>query len=142
MSKLKLEFVMAATNQINDAINFFEQRETMIHLVRGKMEDVLRNQILKFHSDSAVKNTEDGNVIKKSGDELLNVDPGDTKTMLNKQRVFIGQKCVNLLKDLGLSPTSPQVNWFYEKVYRFHQRVTDTTRILQDWLEEQRARIY
>ena len=54
MSKLKLEFVMAATNQINDAINFFEQRETMIHLDRGKMEDVLQNQILKFHSDSAV----------------------------------------------------------------------------------------
>ena len=64
-------------------------------------------------------------MIKKSGDELLNVDPGDTKTMLNKQRVFIGQKCVNLLKDLGLSPTSPQVNWFYEKVNRFHQRVTE-----------------
>jgi hypothetical protein len=126
MSLLKLEFVMAATFHLNESVNYFEQRESIVHESRRKMEEVMRSQLLKFHGDAAVKSVdEEGNVSKKSGEDLLKVDLDDPNTILNKNKVFIGYKCSKLIAKFGLTPSSPQMDWFFVKVFRFHRRVAE-----------------
>ena len=68
MSLLKLRFMMAGTNHLNDAINFFEGRANKIHLVREKMEELLIVHFRKFLKAAAVVNIDsNGEVSKKSG---------------------------------------------------------------------------
>ena len=75
MSLLKVLFLLAATRDLVQAIDFFEQRTELLHKSRAKMEEVLRTQILKFHDDSAVKVAdEEGNALKKTGVQLLEID--------------------------------------------------------------------
>ena len=121
-SKLKLMFVMAATREMEDGIDYFEQQATLLHENRGKLEDILRSQLAKFHDESVLKVLdEEGNVTKKRGSKLLDVKVDDEKTLLKKSRVFIGQQAGQLIKDMGLTPSSKQMNLFFEKVYKFHQ---------------------
>ena len=56
---LKLNFIMAATKDLVDAIDYFETRENKIHLMRTKMESVLRTQLLKFLMKSVVDKIEE-----------------------------------------------------------------------------------
>ena len=121
-SLLRLEFIMAATVQMNDAINFFEGRTNKIHIVREKMEHVLRSQLLQFMKKESVYDyDEEENIVKKRGEELINIDVHDDNMLLNRRKVFIGQKCIELIKKLGLNPNSCQLDEFFKKVYRFHQ---------------------
>ena len=125
MSRLKLKFLLSATKELIDGIDFFEKRTELLHSSRNKMEDILRRQILKFHEDPAVKNLdeEENTSSKKSGPELLKVDLENSETLLSKRSVFIGQGATNMIKDLGLKPDSPQLDWFMEAVFRFHKKV-------------------
>ena len=66
--------MMAGTNHLNDAINFFEGRANKIHLVREKMEELLAVHYRKFLKADAVVNIDSkGEVSKKSGKELLDI---------------------------------------------------------------------
>ena len=129
-SMLKFEFVMAATKDINDAINFFEGRSNKIHLAREKMETVLRTQLCRFLKQGTVHNVDDdGDLVKKTGPELLSVDVNDKSGYLGRKSVFVGQKCASLMKDVGLTPVSPQVDFFYDKVYNFHKTMASKMQI-------------
>ena len=125
MSELKIKFLIAATKDLVAGIDFFEKRTELHHVSRAKMEDILRNQILKLHDDPAVKNADDDlNVAtKKSGPELLKVDIDDEKTLLNNKRVFVGQEVTHLIKEMGLKPDSSQLEWFFKSVFKFHRTV-------------------
>ena len=132
-SLLRLEFIMASTKELNEAINFFEGRTNKIHIVREKMESVLRTQLLKFMKPGVVNNTDDDmNVVKKTGKELLSIDVYEEKDLLIKKCVFIGQKCTQLMKRLGLTPNSSQMDEFFKKVYNYHQKVASK---LQSYFE-------
>ena len=121
-SMLRLEFVMASTKDLNEAINFFEGRTNKIHVIREKMESVLRSQLSKFLKSDAVYDVdEDRNVVKKSGSQLLELGVYEEKNILHRKSVFIGQKCTQLLKQLDLTPNSCQLDEFYKNVYKFHQ---------------------
>ena len=123
-SKLKLEFIMAATRDLNEAINYFEERTNKIHKARDKMEEVLRCQLLKFLKTRVVNKLDElDNVMKKSGPELLKIDVNDDSKYLSRSFVFIGQQCSKLMKDLELTPSSSQLDKFYELVFRFHKKV-------------------
>ena len=118
---MKLEFVMASTRDIMEAIEYFEQRDNKIHLARKKMESVLRNQLLKFIKRSEIQNVdEEGNVTDKTGNDLLIIDVNDEKIWLSRNLVFVGQKCNALIKELGMTPSSIQLNDFYATVYKFY----------------------
>ena len=124
MSLLKLRFMMAGTNHLNEAINFFEGRANKIHLVREKMEEVLIVQFRKFlKADAVVDVDSEGEVSKKSGKELLDVDLEDESMYLGRKSVFVGQQVTSLMKDLNLTPLSPQLDFFYTKVFQFHKTV-------------------
>ena len=87
-----LEFVMAATKDFNDAINYFEGRTNKIHTIREKMEEVLRNQLLKFIHPREVNDVdEDENTVKKCGKALLSID------------VYEAKKCISSIKQLPAS---------------------------------------
>ena len=121
-SLLKLEFIMAATQDLNSAINFVEERRNKIHVVREKMEDILMCHLTKFVKSNFVKNiASNGDVSKKTGAELLEIDVTNSDLILGKKSVFIGQKCVDLIKSLDLIPNSPHLDFFYEKVYNFYK---------------------
>ena len=122
---MKLEFVIAATRDIMEAIAYFEQRDNKIHLARKKMESVLRNQLLKFIKKSEIQNLdEEGNVTDKTGNALLIIDVYDEKIWLSKNLVFVGQKCNALIRELGMTPSSTQLNDFYGNVYKFYSTMT------------------
>ena len=91
MSLLKVTFLLAATRDLMQAIDFFEKRTELLHKSRAKMEEVLRTQILKFHDESAGKVTDrEGNsdiVLKKTGVQLLEVDLENEQT-LKKEGVY------------------------------------------------------
>ena len=121
-SLLRLEFVMAATKDFNDAINYFEGRTNKIHTIREKMEEVLRNQLLKFIHPREVNDVdEDENTVKKCGKALLSIDVYEEKNLVKKKKVFVGSKYAKIMKSLNLTPLSPQLDEFYKKVYKFHQ---------------------
>ena len=126
-SMLKFEFVMAAAKDINDAISFFEERSNKIHLAREKMEMVLRTQLRRFLKQGTVHNVDDdGDLVKKTGPELLSVDVNDKSGYLGRKSVFVGQKCASLMKDVWLTP---QVDFFYDKVYNFHKTMASKMQI-------------
>ena len=124
MSLLKVLFLLAATRDLVQAIDFFEQRTELLHKSRAKMEEVLRTQILKFHDDSAVKVAdEEGNALKKTGVQLLEIDIENKETLLSRRKVFIGQETTKQMRELGLTPDSSQMAWFFNIVFKFHKKV-------------------
>ena len=118
MSVIKINFLDSTLKDLVEGIDFLEKRTELLHVARNKLETLIRNQILKFHDDPAVKNIdEEGNTAsKKEGVDLLNVDVMDRNTVLSKKRVFIGQETSKLIQLWGLSPDSPKLNWFFESV--------------------------
>ena len=130
-SLLELRFINASIRELIEAIDFFEMRSGQVHTIRKKMEELLRNQILKFHSDNAVTEADIDleTVVKKSGVKLLELDLDDKNTLLNKKKIFIGQDASKLIKSLGLNPNSPQLNKFFENVGKFHKTVCSQLQI-------------
>ena len=125
-SLLKLEFIMAATKDLNEAINYFEERDNKIHLARSKMEEVLRGQLLKFMKASVVNSIDEmRNLQKRSGPELLEIDVHQEESCLSRNQVFIGQKCSQIMRDLELTPTSIHLDQFYNLVLKFHKKVAN-----------------
>ena len=89
-SLLKLEFIMAATQDLNSAINFFEERRNKIHVVREKMEDILMCHLTKFVKSNFVKNiASNGDVSKKTGAELLEIDVTNSDLILGKKNLSL-----------------------------------------------------
>ena len=120
-SLLKLNFIVAATKDIMDAIDYFEERENKIHLSRRKMESTLRTLLLKFVKKSSVDNVVDNEVSSRTGAELLQVKFDEDRNLLSRNSVFIGQKCSKLIRDLDLVPTSTQLDEFYTTVFTFYK---------------------
>ena len=126
MNLLKLNFMYSTMKDLVDGIDFFEQRTELVHVSRGRMEDLLRGQLLKFHKDTVVKNVDSdlNTCSKKFGPQLLKIDVEDKDTILSKKSVFIGQEATKLIKEMGLKPDSLQLNWFFEAVFKYHKMVT------------------
>ena len=115
---------MAGTRQLNEAINYFEQREELLHENRKKMDDLLCSHHLNFLDETAVKKLdEEGNVTKKVGVELLDIDLEDSNIRLKKNCLFIGQQCSETIKSLGLTPSSSHLNDFFKSVFDFYLAV-------------------
>lgn len=66
MSYLHMTCMYSATREIDEAIDHFEKRATLIFDSREKMEKILRRNILKFHMETVVKELDDlGDTRKK-----------------------------------------------------------------------------
>ena len=70
--------------------------------------------------------------MKKKGNELLSIDVYAKENLRSRKHVFVGSKCAKLMKSLDLTPTSSQLDEFYEKVFRFHQKAANK---LQEYFE-------
>ena len=124
MTRLKLLFVQYAMKDINEAIDFFEEAENHAHEIHSKMEFLLSCQLKMFMTNSCVQRVDDeGNIEPLSGVELLAVDTEDKKKWRSKKSLKIGEECKSFIVKLDLSPTSPQLSWFFNGVEKFHQRV-------------------
>ena len=125
MSYLHMNFVYSATREIDEAIDHFEKRATLICDSHEKMEKILRSSILKFHMETVVKELDDdGNTRKKTGAQLLQVNVDDLATRLRKRSIFIGEEAKSFIAKLFLDPKSPQLSKFYKRVIAFHRTVT------------------
>ena len=78
---------------------------------------------MKFVKKSAVDNIENGEVSQKTGAELLEVKYNEELNALSRNSVFIGQKCSQIIRDLELEPTSPQLDDFFSMVFKFYRTV-------------------
>ena len=54
MTQFKLMFVMYASKELHEAINFFEENNDNFHRIYKKMEELLRNQLLRFMDETVV----------------------------------------------------------------------------------------
>ena len=124
MTKFKLFFLEFASKEIMEAINFFEESSVHFHLIRSKMESLLRNQLTKFLKNSAVEEEDkENNVVGKSANDLLDLDLDDKNFYKAKKRVKIGEKCNELMRNLGLTPESPQMSFLMDRFIQFHKAV-------------------
>ena len=107
MTRLKLCFVIAATREFDEAIDYFEENDEHAHEVYEKMEDILRSQLLKVIEESEIRGTdEEENVFTKNGSDLLNVDLDHDEKQRKDTTLFIGDKAEKMIKTLGLDPRS------------------------------------
>ena len=121
MSKLKLYFVYAASEDLTAAIDFFEQRKVNVHNCSEKLEKILLAQMRKVIDESELMTLDrEEKVIRKSREELINLDVDNSK-LLSDKKIFIGSETEKFIKELGLSPTSKQLTWFYDAVKRYHK---------------------
>ena len=81
---------------------------------------------IKKHQQSQVvtKVVEDEKLVNKSPCELIKVDVCRKSTQLSNKEVFIGSKCTEMIKNLGLTPTSIQLKWFFDKVFVYYPTVS------------------
>ena len=122
MSRLKFEFIYAATLDFTEKIDFFESRAANVHNTADTLEDLLFGQLNKFVDESELTVYDEGSdeIKRKTRKELANLDVTTLKTRPEKS-IFIGRETTNYMKTLGLTPTSKQLAWFYEKVRKFYQ---------------------
>ena len=124
MTRLTLHFIFGATASLTSGVDFFEKDEVLVHCAQEKMKDLLFAQMKKFvKEDRLYNNDEEGNKFKKSGRELLRVEVEPEQFLPNKD-LFIGQAAEKDIKSLGLTPSSPQLSWFFNMVKTFHSTVT------------------
>ena len=125
MTKLKLNFIWSSSEHLIDALDFFEQRIEEVHNLHTKMTDVLVCNLKKHLQPQVVEQMdEEGNLKLKSSRDILNVDLKSEDNKLNPKKVFIGTKCEKMIKGLGLTPTSSQLQWFFKKVFEHHQTMS------------------
>ena len=124
LTRIKLKFIYAATEELCVAIDFFEQEKVQVHNAREKMEKVLYRQLQKTVKEELINNLdkESNDISRKTGRELLNVDVDENAYLTNKD-IFIGQEVEKEIKQLGLKPSSVQLSWLFEIVRSFHKTV-------------------
>ena len=124
LTRIKLKFIYAATEELCVAIDFFEQEKVQVHNAREKMEKVLYRQLQKTVKEELINNLdkESNDISRKTGRELLNVDVDENAYLTNKD-IFIGQEVEKEIKQLGLKPSSIQLSWLFEIVRSFHKTV-------------------
>ena len=121
LTRLRLKFIYAATDDLSRAIDHFEQKGAHIHTASDQMERILTTQYRKVLDESELSTLDDEtNVMsKKSKKELVNIDVVQAKKLPNTE-LFVGREVEKELKALGLSPKSPQTAWLYESAQKFH----------------------
>ena len=118
--RLELKFILAATSDFCSGIDFFEQKQAHVHNTRQKLEEILVGQLRKFVDKSELNNIDDdGELSRKNALELIQLDI-DKVEALSSKKIFIGQEAERELKNLGLSPQSVQIRWFFDQVKVFH----------------------
>ena len=122
-SLMNLHFIVAAIRDLIEGIDYYEMDKVLLHESRRKMEELLRNQVTKFHCETAVKMLHDDgeNTVLKPGPMLLEIDLANEDTLLNNKRVFVGEQVTSLMKALGVTPKSPQMKMFFSKVQLFYK---------------------
>jgi hypothetical protein len=122
MTEMKLLFIMFATEVNNEAINWFEESSTKVACINSKLTELLKYQLKQFMEDEVEENMdEEGNIITREGQSLLEVDIEDVAKYCNFKNLRIGEDCEKLIKSLGLSLTSPQLKWFFDQVRSYHK---------------------
>ena len=121
MTEMKFLFMMFATEVNNEAINWFEESSTKVAFINSKLTELLRYQLKQFMVDPVIEDMdEEGNIVIKEGKSLLGVDIEGGRHRSNKQ-LKIGEECEKKIRSLGLSPTSPQLKWFFDQVRIYHK---------------------
>ena len=121
MTHLNMLFIYAASQDLTEAIDFFEKRKVNIHNAVAKLENILTNQMRKILDETELTTLKGETVEKKSRHELVNLDV-DNANILGVKKMFVGSDTEQFIKQLGLTPTSKQLTWFFEKVKKFHIR--------------------
>ena len=123
-TELKLQFVKYAIEEMESAINFFEESTDNFHLIYEKMEKLLQNQLSTFIISTKLEEVdEEGNIEKVSGGDLLKIDVDKKENYKKRKYLKIGESCRELLNKLALDPDSLQIRPFMDSILRFHKTV-------------------
>ena len=122
MTALKLNFIWSTSRYMVEILDFFEQRKIQIHTLHSKMTEVLVLCMKRFLNPEVVETMDDeGQLAVKSSRELLDADV--SSNVMDNKKIFIGDKCTKIIKSIGLTPASPQLEWFFNKVIVYHRTV-------------------
>ena len=121
LTRIRLKFIFAATEDLSRAIDFFEQKDAHVHTASDKMERILCTQYRKVLDESELStlDEETNELSKKTKTELVNLDIDEAKK-LSDNELFIGREVEKEIKALGLSPKSPQLTWLFDSARKFH----------------------
>ena len=121
LTRIRLKFIFAATEDLSRAIDFFEQKQAHVHSASDKMESIISTQYRKVLEESELStlDEETNELSQKSKKELVNIDIEKAKK-LSDNKLFIGKEVEKEIKALGLSPKSPQMTWLFDSARKFH----------------------
>ena len=121
MTQLKLRFVVSATREFDEAIDYFEANGEHAHEVYSKLHQILSSQLLKVLKDEEVKHLdEEENLVLRDPVTLLKTDLEERKKQKTDTGLFIGEITERFIKSLGLDPKSLQLKWFFDSARKAH----------------------
>ena len=120
-TKLSLLFINAATMELSNKIDFFEQNRINVANVFEVMGGVLIEQMEKVFDENELNILDpvSEEVRKKSPAELVLMDVTSAKR-LGRKEIFIGSEASKFIKSIGLSVSSSQLDWFFDRATKCH----------------------
>ena len=125
---LEMKFLSASLEFIDRKIDFFERNDAQIHNLYDEMGLILSRYIQIFMKDRVLVEEvdEEGNLVYKKFEALLEVDPKDEKNWKSRSEISLGSPAEAFLKKLELSPDSAHLdNFFNYKVIPFYSKIVE-----------------
>ena len=125
---LELKFLTGSLEFIDRKIDFFERNDAQIHNLYEEMGLILSRQIQIFMKETVLidDTDEEGNLVFKQFEDLLDVDPRKEKDWKSRSDISLGPQAETYLKKLGLVKDSPYLdNFFKLKVFPFYTKIVE-----------------
>ena len=113
--KLASLFIIDVSKPVMDLISFFESNKIRIHDKQGKLVILLYDYLSKYLKQAGLEGNNN-----PTGEQLLKVKYKDTNIQLSNKDIYLGSRVETLLRKLGISRDSTEINPFITKVRCFY----------------------
>ena len=109
--RLTNKFILDVSEPLINFLDYFESNEVRIHQQFGRIVDLVFNFLSKFLKNAGMKEEE----TEVTGRRILKVDFKDKKYHLDDEKIFLGTRVDNFLKEIGLNRNSVEIKPWIKK---------------------------
>ena len=117
--RLTNKFILDVSEPLINFLNYFESNEVRVHQQFAKIVDLVFNFLSKFLKNAGMEDEE--TVV--TGKRILKVDFKNKKNHLEDEKIFLGTRVDNFLKEIGMKRNSVEIKAWMLKVRVFYQEV-------------------
>ena len=119
--RLTNKFILDVGAPLIKFLNFFESTEVRVHKQFASIVDLVYNYLSKFLMNAGMKADEEAVTAKR----LMKVDYKDKKLQLDDEKIFLGVKADEFLKEIGLKRDSEEMKPWMKRVRQFYEEVLE-----------------